>query len=284
MAKYKLGGCVVLYNPTEEVLANIRTYCSFLDEVVAVDNSTKSSTTLDSIMQSKKTHYISMHGNKGIAAALNVGLSYLAEKGFDYALTMDQDSAFPTEDAEGILRLLDKYSGAYSLIGLNFNYFPENKTDEIVEAPYWLTSGNFVNLADFVKVGGFQSELFIDYVDIEYGHKLYKNKKQLCYLKDYSLKHQIGNPIPIRFLGRTFYAMNHSPLRYYYRYRNSCHLYKADKVFYRKEFVKELTANVAKMLFFEPGKAEKTKMLLRGLRDGWLGRLGPYEEVHSNGE
>ncbi len=43
--------------------------------------------------------YYSMQGNKGIAAALNKGVHMAYKDGFDYLLTMDQDSKFN----EGIL-------------------------------------------------------------------------------------------------------------------------------------------------------------------------------------
>ena len=53
--------------------------------------------------------YIDMDGNKGIAAALNKGIEYLDSKNMDFALTMDQDSLFPTKYYPNILKLVDKY-------------------------------------------------------------------------------------------------------------------------------------------------------------------------------
>ena len=54
-------------------------------------------------------------------------------------------------------------------------------------------------------------------------------------LPGYRILHTIGNPIEIQFLGKTFYALNHSPIRYYYRYRNSYYLYHyVDKKFFKK--------------------------------------------------
>lgn len=37
---------------------------------------------------------------------------------------------------------------------------------EIVLVPYWITSGNFVNISDFYLVGKMNESLFIDYVDL----------------------------------------------------------------------------------------------------------------------
>ena len=129
----------------------------------------------------------------------------------------------------------NKYKTDYSVIGLNFNQ-KNCQSDEIVEIPCWLTSGNFVNIDTFNRIGKFDERLFIDYVDIELGYKLYKSNLKICYLKNYSLKHEIGNPIEIHLFGKTYHAMNHSPIRYYYRYRNAYYLYHfVDKDFFRKE-------------------------------------------------
>lgn len=270
----KIGSCTVLYNPDDSVIDNIKTYSNLVDVVVIVDNSDRPGSFKQQI-NDEKFKYISMNGNKGIAAALNVGLRYLNDMNCDFALTMDQDSKFPSNDYYKIYELVKIYSEKYSVLGLNFNYFVENKTTEIVETKYWLTSGNFVNLTDFFELGGFEEKLFIDYVDIEYGHKLFMSGKKLAYLRDYSLSHQIGSPIPIKLFGKVYYAMNHSPIRYYYRYRNSRYLYLTDKDFYKEKYFKEIFINIPKMLLFEKNKIHKLKMICKGLKDAEsnLGRI-----------
>lgn len=222
-----------------------------------------------------------MGSNKGIAAALNAGCSKLVSEGFDVVLTMDQDSKFPLEDADAILNKVESLISVYSVVGLNFNSEKTGDPSEIVETKYWLTSGNFVDLAAFERVEGFDERLFIDYVDIEFGHRLRLAGLKECYLKNYSLKHSIGNPIKVNIFGKSFYAMNHSPIRYYYRYRNSRYLYGNDKQFYRDKYFQEILINIPKMLLFEPFKIEKIRMILRGLSDGRRGQLGPYVEVQN---
>ena len=145
----KIGSCTVLYNPDSSVISNIETYSSLFDVCVVVDNS-------DSINEFSKYFednpsfvYISMHGNQGIAAAINAGVEYLNSKGMDFVLTMDQDSQFPTKDFEKIYRLIEKYKDEYSLIGLDVNKVSDDQ--EIKDVPYWITSGNFVNIRDFIK-------------------------------------------------------------------------------------------------------------------------------------
>ena len=191
---FTVGSCTVLYNPNESVLTNLNSYSNCVDVSVVVDNSDTKNEISQSLKNNSNFIYIDMDGNKGIAAALNKGIEYLNSKNIDFALTMDQDSLFPTKYYPNILKLVNKYKTDYSVIGLNFNQ-DNGGLDEIIEAPYWITSGNFVNISDFMSVGGFMNELFIDYVDFELGYKFKKNGFKICYLKDFSLKHTIGNPI-----------------------------------------------------------------------------------------
>lgn len=273
---FTVGSCTVLYNPNESVLTNLNSYSNCVDVSVVVDNSDTKNEISQSLKNNSKFIYIDMGGNKGIAAALNKGIEYLNSKNIDFALTMDQDSLFPTKYYPNILKLVNKYKTNYSVIGLNFNQ-DNGGLDEIIEASYWITSGNFVNISDFMSVGGFMNELFIDYVDFELGYKFKKNGFKICYLKDFSLKHTIGNPIEIHLFGKTYYAMNHSPIRYYYRYRNAYYLYHfVDRQFFKKEYYKEMIVNTLKMLIYEKNQKVKFSMIRKGIQDAKCKKMGKF--------
>lgn len=273
---FTVGSCTVLYNPNESVLTNLNSYSNCVDVSVVVDNSNTKNEISQSLKNDPNFIYIDMDGNKGIAAALNKGIEYLNSKNIDFALTMDQDSLFPTKYYPNILKLVNKYKTDYSVIGLNFNQ-DNGGLDEIIEASYWITSGNFVNISDFMSVGGFMNELFIDYVDFELGYKFKKNGFKICYLKDFSLKHTIGNPIEIHLFGKTYYAMNHSPIRYYYRYRNAYYLYHfVDRQFFKKEYYKEMIVNTLKMLIYEKNQKVKFSMIRKGIQDAKCKKMGKF--------
>ena len=273
---FTVGSCTVLYNPNESVLTNLNSYSNCVDVSVVVDNSDTKNEISQSLKNNSNFIYIDMDGNKGIAAALNKGIEYLNSKNIDFALTMDQDSLFPTKYYPNILKLVNKYKTDYSVIGLNFNQ-DNGGLDEIIEVPYWITSGNFVNISDFMSVGGFMNELFIDYVDFELGYKFKKNGFKICYLKDFSLKHTIGNPIEIHLFGKTYYAMNHSPIRYYYRYRNAYYLYHfVDRQFFKKEYYKEMIVNTLKMLIYEKNQKVKFAMIRKGIQDAKCKKMGKF--------
>ena len=274
----KLGGCVVVFNPKDDVYDNILKYIDLLDCLVVVDNSTEENEIIEKLIGNQKIIYINNHGNLGIAAALNKGLRYLCGEGFDIVLTMDQDSQFPQGEGNEILEIVDDLIDKYGIVGLNFNQKSKTKSRDVVELDFWLTSGNFVNLKAYREVNGFHDDLFIDYVDIDFDYRLSQAGYKICYLKDYSLIHSIGNPIKINFFGHTFYAMNHRAFRYYYRYRNSRYLYGVNKGKFKKLYFKELFVNIPKMLFFENDKINKLKMINRGISDGKNNKLGVLSE------
>ena len=118
---FTVGSCTVLYNPNESVLTNLNSYSNCVDVSVVVDNSDTKNEISQSLKNNSNFIYIDMDGNKGIAAALNKGIKYLNSKNIDFALTMDQDSLFPTKYYPNILKLVNKYKTDYSVIGLNFN-------------------------------------------------------------------------------------------------------------------------------------------------------------------
>lgn len=192
---------------------------------------------------------------------------------------MDQDSLFPATHASRILELVEQYSRDYAIIGLEFNMDTDPSSDAIRDVACWLTSGNFLNLSVWKKFGGFREELFIDYVDIEFDHRLISAGHRIGVLRGFSLTHSIGTPIDFSFLGRTIHAMNHSPIRYYYRYRNSTRLTLEHPGFYLHYFAHEFFINVLKMLIFETRKWSKIKAISRGFLDGVSGRLGEHQEA-----
>lgn len=271
----KIGSCTVLFNPDRDVISNIETYKDLMDVCVVVDNSDNKNEVSKYFEEDSSYIYIDMHGNQGIAAALNAGIEYLHSVNMEMALTMDQDSLFPTSDYSSIYQLIEKYKDEYSLIGLDVNKVDPSK--EIVLVPYWITSGNFVNISDFYMVGKMNEALFIDYVDFDLGYRFKQAHLKIGYLSGYCITHTIGNPIPIHILNKTFYALNHSPIRYYYRYRNAYYLYHyVDKEFFKKEYCREMFGSLIKMFIFEKKRNEKIKMIKKGLSDAKKKRLGKF--------
>ena len=272
----KIDGVVVILNPNEDVYHNIERYQSFLSTLFVIDNSTNADNeVIEKIKSFNNVKYISLGDNLGIGKALKVGLEEAKKDKADICLTMDQDSIFPSEKFDEIKKYLIENIKDYAIIGLNFN--SESITPGIVDTERWLTSGNFINMVDYQKVKGFNEDLFIDGVDFELDEQFYNINRKVGYINEISLKHTIGNPIPVKFLWMRWTALNHSPIRYYYRFRNGYYLYHRNKKFY-KILKKQFFSIKLKVILYEPNKKEKFKMMRRGINDAKKNILGKYKE------
>ncbi len=276
----KIAGCVVLYNPLDECLSNIDSYIGLVDVLYVLDNSTDHNPEfVEKIKRIDKAEYIGFGANKGIAYALKVGVGRAAELGYDFCLTMDQDSLFPTVTRAELERRFGEIENLedYGIIGLNFN--SDGKEKKLVEIDCWLTSGNFINLSNYKLIDGFYADLFIDYVDVELNEQFRNIGKKIAYWNDLSLSHKIGEPVQHSFFGKKFTVMNHSPLRLYYRFRNARFLYKRNKKFYGKLYRHDLFIDIPKIILFERDKRAKLKMIKKGRADAKRGILGEYNHA-----
>ncbi len=273
-----IAGVVVLYQPDAACMTNILSYLPLLDHLFVVDNSIdKNTELLDGILALPGAEYIDMQGNQGIAAALREGVGRAADENYELCLTMDQDSRFPllTRDAlESRLSAVDW--DAYGIVSMNFNGEPCEAA--LCDVTSWITSGNFIALKHYKKIHGFRSELFIDYVDFDLDRQFIESGKKIAYFADLSIYHQIGNPKSISFLGMHFTAMNHSPIRYYYRFRNARFLHAENPRYYRKMYFHDLWIDIPKMLLFDNDKRKKWRMIRLGRKHAKQGRLGVFHD------
>ena len=270
----KIDGVVVLYHPTEENIRHIMEYACILDKFFVVDNSNEIDwDKLKPLCGLGNVSYLSMNGNKGIAAALHIGVEHALADGADFCLTMDQDSQFPVNRMDDIKRYLsiDKIDD-YGIIALN--YGGQDVKSGLAEIDIFISSGNFINLKNYRLIYGFRDELFIDSVDHDLCHQFYLIGKKVAYIGEIGIKHKLGNPIRKKLAGsHCCVVLNHSPIRYYYRYRNNYILYREDKKFY-KEIRKRDRNQFLKILFFEEHKCEKIRMIRLGLKHAKQGKLG----------
>lgn len=272
-----IDGVVVLYNPDEQVIENIKSYQSFCHKLFVMDNS--NSLNEEVIKEIKKFHnveYVSLSGNKGIAKALKEGLLLSIKDKADYTLTMDQDSIFPSDKLDIVKNYLEKYSSEYAIIGLNFN--SDSSEPKLVEEHFLLTSGNFIKNEDYQKIEGFNEDLFIDWVDFDLDEKFYAIGKKVGYINEVSLAHKMGNPETHKIMGKEVTALNHPLVRYYYRYRNGLYLYKRNKKYYKKKYKHDIIIDRIKILLYEKNKHAKFKMIRKGRKDAKRNILGPYKE------
>lgn len=235
----KLSAVVVWYNPASlgkgVAEENILAYSSFVERVYVVDNSCEDNSLLCESIQNAV--YIPLGKNRGIAIALNIGCHRALDDGFEWCMTMDQDSQW---DVSELALYINKIKEKLSCSSDIKSFAPAIRTSfahsVLGDVKWWLLhslgvrgetlpdeefcdhvfcSGNVINLNSWESLGGFLGELFIDEVDHEFCYKLREEGWQILKLNSVHLDHVLGEP------KKTFFPVsNHRGERLYYIFRN----------------------------------------------------------------
>lgn len=236
---------------------------------------------IESIKLLPNVHYHTENRNCGISYALNYGATWALQKNYRYLLTMDQDSSTDDQMIKIMIEscLDEKRAG---IIAPNYIDKIQSKRKIKREKQYILcekTSGNLLNLSAFKKVGKFNEEYFIDYVDIEYGFRLNLNGWKVIKVNLATLYHSEGELSIRTFFFKKVHPFNYPPVRYYYRTRNLLYLrsrYKNELLAAVRKEENVYLKNVIKALLYEKDKIKKIKMIIQGFRDysqGIVGRI-----------
>ncbi len=272
----KIAGVVVWYNPTNDDKKNIYSYLESLDKLYIFDNSSKK----NDFKLDKKIEYIFAGENEGIAKALNVTAKKAIEDGYEWLLTMDQDTVFENEKLEKLKKFIDKKEANVAIIcpWLETKLKIEKSKQELDYPLDVMTSGNLLNLAIYKKIGGFLEELFIDGVDMEFCLRLKKHGFKIKRVNSISIKHNLGNITYKNFLKKSLLCMNHNYVRYYYRVRNYHYihdLYYDIEPEYCKNIIK-FRAMIWCIVFYEKDKYRKLRAVYEGYKDYKKGIKGKY--------
>ncbi|MDG4982425.1 glycosyltransferase [Lactococcus lactis] len=283
----KIGAVIVTYNPDIDLVANtVKFLINNNVETVIVDNASKNKKELMNKLSS--AFCVEEKENVGIAKALNDGVKYLVKHtDCDWVLTLDQDSIMAEDYFEEI-----KVKKTNDKIAV---YFPmvtdRNQSDKlnkkIIDArikeiqnldDYFyipIQSGAFIKIEDYYLVGGMDESLFIDGVDFDFFLEIIRYDKKMIGLKNTFLYQTVGDKIEKKLMGRAFHPTNHSPIRYYYTYRNFPILIKRHRDLLLsphsstrfKSFFNFEKKRVIKMILGENNKLKKLKAMYKGYHD-----------------
>lgn len=261
---------IIVYNPKIDLL--VKDICSFIknvDLLIIWQNSVLSDDVREYISSLGNIIFAGNGINQGIPTALNYALSYAIKNGYDYLLTMDQDSVL--ENFDNYKNTVIKKNQEKSCIVGAYQTFLESKLSEDIFSEYkWvITSGTIFPIRLLNEIGGFETSFFIDTVDIEvcirarkYGYKCYICRTGKL-IQKYGVKHTI------KMLNKTINYVVYSPDRIYGIFRNLTMLL----ITYRKKEISyelfTFSFIVIKSAVFE--KRNRTKSLLAmlsGIIDG----------------
>ncbi len=282
----KAAACVVLYYPLQTIVDNIKSYASYVDCLIVVDNSENESDATEVLLRQhfERVIYKAQNKNIGIAAALNIACRIANSEGYSWLLTMDQDSVFLEDDFSIMIKDISAIKTLYHRVGI---ITPYHVLTEIVAKPSFenyeirkiaMTSGNLLNLNAYKTTGIFDEKLFIDFVDYEYCLRLRRRGYTVVRNNKVSLKHRLGNFQIKSLFGRRLAVSHHNHQRKYYRIRNSLYVafkyIKTEPRFFIHVMFENFMLIPFVILFYEENKLLKLKSVFRGIFDFTIGSYG----------
>ena len=262
---------IVTYFPEKELLEkNINAIIHSVDKVLIWENTPSDFCENYRLINHKKIEYCG-DGINSISHALNHAWRYAKTNGYDYLLTMDQDSHF--EDFPCYLEQTIFNESAPKGI-----YSPPIEGRTIVrdfeEIDMPITSGMLIPITLIDKIGGWDEEFKIDSVDDEFCLHAHTLGIKTFAVKGIVMQHRLGFPVTRRFLGHTIILRNYSPYRLHDIYKNNIILVRKYSQFtYIKKNLLNWLKQIIWMLLFEDDKAKKLMSILRGCFAGLTKRL-----------
>lgn len=294
-----VAAVVVLYNPDIQLLDRLfRSLVGQVEKIFIIDNTSGSTAEFPSSFNqySGSISYFALGENKGVATAQNIGIQKSIEAGCSHVLFLDQDSALPRDmvkqllDAEAELAntgkkvaavgplFVDEKTGKFSRATrhdsvLIHRIMLDRNSKTPVETDYLISSGSLIRCEVLVDIGMMRDELFIDWVDVEWGLRAKCNGYRCYVVPTATMTHSIGDAIG------TLWGLKirlHSDIRHYYMVRNAAYLIRSNTMGWQRRLLTlfRLPVNIFLFSWFSVHRIKSFKLLLRALLDGICSRTG----------
>ncbi len=271
----KIAACVILYNPGESVIDNIQSYIEHVGKLYLIDNSESASLDFQKTYNSlPKTMIVQDGFNEGIAKRLNQACQLALQDGFGYLLTMDQDSFFDESIVKKYFSCIQLYLSKekVAMFGVNYEQKIFNADCNFSKVKVLITSGSVINLSNYKNIGGFDENLFIDFVDTDYCFKSILKGYELVQFSSIYMHHEIGTTTQHRSLKNMKLSTRsiHSSIRLYYMTRNFLYLQNKYKEQFKQEFSvhkKDLLNRIKNKLLYKSNRLQTLKMLIKAYID-----------------
>ncbi len=278
---------VILYHPNESCIKNIKSYYDNVSKVYVFDNTEKESSVKNELLKLSKVSYYHDNENKGLSVRLNEGANYAIKDGYDWVITMDQDSFFLDESFKKYLNCFTQFQNKETVAMFGTSNFRTliNSSEQCLwlEVQDLMTSGTLFNLSLFEAIGNFDEALFIDLVDNEYCIRTILAGYRIIRFSNIYLAHELGNMV-YRSSIKTLFLFKkkkeiHTPLRYYYMVRNALYLskkFEKEKTAPIKQLKKDVKSRVKKGLLYGRYSLDIFKHLKMAFSDFKVNKMGKF--------
>jgi rhamnosyltransferase len=292
-ARPRAAGVVVAYEPDAEALACIARLARELDPLFLVDNSVHLPLQPPYPAGARR---IDMHGNAGIAAALNSGIAAAADAGCDSVFLFDQDTEVVPGFAQRMLAARASLAAAAVIlipdrtdraVGARARHpvlqrrrvrYRTCDADQFMDVAWAVGSGMLLDVALYHRIGPFREDFFIDHVDTEYCVRARAAGVRVVVCCGETVVHSIGRQQRRRLGAWLMRPTHHAADRRYYTARNGLRLAldsgRAMPAF-RWHHLRYLVHDATKIVLYEDGRAAKLAALARGTLHALAGKSGP---------
>lgn len=285
---------VITYRPQGDILARLDLLAQQSSQLIIVDNGSDQSieTQLSDYAQNDTAHrtFLPLGQNKGIAAALNVGLAKAHSLGYRWALTMDQDTRPNSDLLAHLIQIANESQQTKpAIVAANYLDSTGKPYIKITGSSKWfsaktvITSGSLVTLQAWHQIHGYREDFFIDSVDHDFCFRCRFAGWQIIQSERPLMQHQLGQTTRrVWFMGLRPAVANYPPLRRYYMTRNRVAMFKAhwrNEPLWTSQSLAMIAVDAILIFLYEPSKYRKLQAIGRGLWHGMIGRMGTADTV-----
>ena len=266
---------IVAYNPDMPLFKkNIEAISPQCQVVFIIDNGSSNIVSIrDTANKYENVVLIENTKNLGIAYALNQIFFNAMELGYEWLITLDQDSICSDNLVEQLYGYVNIPGVGVICPKIDYRNFPKKKHVSNAEYDYieaCMTSGSLTKVQAWKNVGGFDNWMFIDYVDNDFCMRLKTRNYKIIRANRVLMYHELGNTTIKNFFGVKISLFNHSEFRNYYYCRNSIYFIKKYKNNISvKKYILILIYWELKKIFFEKNRKETINSMIKGIKNGF---------------
>lgn len=266
---------IVLYNPNiERLRENLNAVFDQVEKIFLVDNASANLADIKILLQEfSNCDLVVNKENVGVAKALNQLFELADTNGFQWLLTLDDDSVCDENMVPSLFAYIQRENaGIVCPVAVDDKMRSGTRETEVPveEMEDCITAGSLTSIKAWKNIGGFDNRMFIDFVDIEFCLRLRLNGYKILRVNDVCVHQQYGNIVgAFSFLEKEWYLFGYSPMRVYYSVRNQIYYMKKHrkKINVRKQSL-YLIGYIGKRLVFEKDRIKSFVAICRGIKDG----------------
>ncbi len=287
MHSLSICAVIVLHFPDIGFRNRLHRIIKQVDAIVIVDNSGVDAETRDlpDEFAGQQVHFLWNDSNRGVATALNQGVQFAEQYGYQWAILFYNDTE-PKERMSSVL--LDLYQDCckndeIALVGSNYinglgniQVSCDDSITSWIPRKTIITSGTLLSLEVYNLIGPFRDEFFIDAVDHDYCLRAASKGIKVVLSCEPLMHHAIGMQSRHSLAWKKTASSNHSAVRRYYMARNNLILvreYCLKEPAWAWKSVCYIGKTFILVAFFEKDKVPKLIAMISGILHAVIGRI-----------